>query len=262
MSARDAESGSSGYRGGSGSAGGLGNGGLGGGMGGGFGGGGAARMGGAGNQTGLGTGTTTFGNSAFGRAGGNAVAYGMRDAASLNRAGMGPTAGSFGNFRAPSGAAMFGGSPVQGQSFSGQNMGQALSQAARAQAAWQAARSQRPQVGGLLGGPGPQIGAAYNPLSSIQAPAYNPLVDVQPGLPPLTVDNLPKPPTAPMPGVDMHIGRPLMGGGYNPWSGNGAYPPGFGTQTAPGKTDFGDPQRVAPGKGNFQGNFNGFKGYY
>lgn len=66
MSARDAESGSSTYKGGSGRAGGLGNGGLGGGMGGGgnYGGGmggGAARYGGLGNRTGLTTGNRMVG---------------------------------------------------------------------------------------------------------------------------------------------------------------------------------------------------------
>ena len=146
MSARDSASGSSTYKGGSGGAGGLGNGGVGGGMGGGYRGGGAGYNAGAGSRTGLTTGNTTYGNTAFGRPGGNAVAYGMRDAASLGRAGMGPTVGSFGNFRTPSGAAMFGNSPVQGQSFRGMNMGQALSQANRAQA------RQPASVPGLLGG--------------------------------------------------------------------------------------------------------------
>ena len=152
MSARDSASGSSTYKGGSGGAGGLGNGGIGGGMGGGYRGGGAGYNGGAGSRTGLTTGNTTYGNTAFGRPGGNAVAYGMRDAASLGRAGMGPTVGSYGNFRTPSGAAMFGNSSVQGQSFRGMNMGQALSQANRAQA-------RQPQVDGLLGGAPAPAGA-------------------------------------------------------------------------------------------------------
>ena len=153
MSARD-DFGSSAGRGPG--AGGLGNGGLGGGMSAGLRGGGAGYNAGAGSRTGLTTGTTTYGNTAFGRPGGNAVAYGMRDAASLNRAGMGPTVGSFSNFRTPSGAAMFGNSSVQGQSFYGQNMGQALSQANRAQA-------RQPQVGGLLGGAPLAAGAPSYP---------------------------------------------------------------------------------------------------
>ena len=78
MSARDSESGSSSYKGGSGRAGGLGNGGIGGGMGGGgnYGGGmggGAGRMGGIGSRTGLTTGNQMFGGIAFGRPGGNAM---------------------------------------------------------------------------------------------------------------------------------------------------------------------------------------------
>lgn len=216
MSARDAESGSAGYRGGSGRAGGLGNGGLGGGMGGGFGGGGAARMGGAGNQTGLGTGTTMYGNSAFGRAGGMAAGYGM----------MG-RGGALGNLRNLDGSAMVPRAPA------------------------------RPA--GLLGGatPQPMPAMPYEPITSVPLPPINPLIDVQPGLPPLSGVPVPG-----MPGVNMRLGRALMGGGYNPWSGNSAYPPGFGTQTAPGKTDFGDPQRVAPGKGDFQGSFNGSRGFY
>ena len=77
MSARDAESGSSSYKGGSGRAGGLGNGGIGGGMGGGgnYGGGmggGAGRNGGIGNQTGLTTGNRMYGGMAYGRPGGMA----------------------------------------------------------------------------------------------------------------------------------------------------------------------------------------------
>ena len=75
MSARDAESGSSTYKGGSGRAGGLGNGGIGGGMGGGGNhgggmGGGAGRNGGIGNQTGLTTGNRMIGGVAYGRPGG------------------------------------------------------------------------------------------------------------------------------------------------------------------------------------------------
>lgn len=159
MSARDSESGSSTYKGGSGRAGGLGNGGIGGGMGGGGnygggGGGGAGRNGGIGSRTGLTGGNTTYGNTAFGRSGGRVAAYGTRDAQSLARAGMAPTVGSFGNFRTPTGQAMFAGSPVQGQSFYGRNMGQALSQAQRAQAAWQQAQSPA-SVPGLLAEPVP-----------------------------------------------------------------------------------------------------------
>lgn len=81
MSARDAESGSSTYKGGSGRAGGLGNGGIGGGMGGGGNwgggmGGGAGRNGGMNSRTGLTTGNGMFGGMAFGRPGGMAMNLG------------------------------------------------------------------------------------------------------------------------------------------------------------------------------------------
>lgn len=98
MSARDAESGSSSYRGGSGRAGGLGNGGIGGGMGGGGNwgggmGGGAGRNGGIGNQTGLTTGNRMYGGVAFGRPGGPAMnpgAWGVRPSPPI---GQGPLSG-------------------------------------------------------------------------------------------------------------------------------------------------------------------------
>lgn len=106
MSARDSESGSSTYKGGSGSAGGLGNGGIGGGMGGGGnygggGGGGAGRNAGIGSRTGLTTGTKMVGTpgrdglSATGRPGGmarNPGAWGMRPQSSIARGTLGAPA--------------------------------------------------------------------------------------------------------------------------------------------------------------------------
>jgi hypothetical protein len=97
MSARDAESGSSTYKGGSGRAGGLGNGGIGGGMGGGgnYGGGmggGAGRNGGIGNRTGLTTGNRMVGGVAKGRPGGLAMnpgAWGVRPTAPVRSGPMG-----------------------------------------------------------------------------------------------------------------------------------------------------------------------------
>lgn len=94
MSARDAESGSSTYKGGSGRAGGLGNGGVGGGMGGGgnYGGGmggGAARNGGIGSRTGLTTGNRMYGGTAVGRPGGmaqNPGAWGVRPSPAITQA--------------------------------------------------------------------------------------------------------------------------------------------------------------------------------
>ncbi len=95
MSARDAESGSSTYKGGSGRAGGLGNGGIGGGMGGGgnYGGGmggGAGRNGGIGNRTGLTTGNRMYGGVAQGRPGGLAYNPGAWGVAPTPRVGQGP----------------------------------------------------------------------------------------------------------------------------------------------------------------------------
>lgn len=96
MSARDAESGSSSYKGGSGRAGGLGNGGIGGGMGGGGNwgggmGGGAGRNGGIGNRTGMMTGNMMYGGMAMGRPGGMAMnpgAWGQRPQAPVQQAPM------------------------------------------------------------------------------------------------------------------------------------------------------------------------------
>lgn len=255
MSARDSESGSSTYKGGSGSAGGLGNGGIGGGMGGGGnygggGGGGAGRNGGIGSRTGMTTGKDWYGNTAFGRSGGNVIGYGMRDARSLGRAGMGPTVGSFGNFRTPTGQAMFAGSPVQGMTFNGMGMGQALSQAQRAQAAWEAAQ-RRQSVPGLLGGAQPAGISATPQYPGVEAemalPEYppvddNPLIDVQPGLPPLSGV-----PTAPI--------------RFGPWPGQSAIPNNPATfrpgAVQVGKTDnlARQPKSNPTGKGDFQGNF-------
>lgn len=105
MSARDAESGSSSYKGGSGRAGGLGNGGIGGGMGGGGNwgggwGGGAGRMGGMGNRTGMMTGNMMYGGMAMGRPGGMAMnpgAWGQRPQAPVQQGPMGQPPGLLGN---------------------------------------------------------------------------------------------------------------------------------------------------------------------
>lgn len=96
MSARDAESGSSTYKGGSGSAGGLGNGGVGGGRGGGGnygggsgGGGGAGRNGGINSRTGLTTGNHMYGGTAYGRPGGyaqNPGAWGVHPQPAVSQA--------------------------------------------------------------------------------------------------------------------------------------------------------------------------------
>lgn len=98
MSARDAESGSSSYKGGSGRAGGLGNGGIGGGMGGGgnYGGGmggGAGRNGGIGSRTGLTTGNRMIGGVAYGRPGGPAMNPGAWGIAPTPAIAQGPLSG-------------------------------------------------------------------------------------------------------------------------------------------------------------------------
>jgi hypothetical protein len=226
-------------------AGGLGNGGVGGGMGGGFGGGGAGRGGGIGSNTGMSTGKDWYGNTAYGRPGGQVQAYGMRDARSLGQAGMGPTAGSYGNFRTPTGQAMFAGSPVQGQSFRGMGMGQALSQAQRAQQAWQA---QRPaSVPGLLGGAPtpasappatftPQLpGMFYPPAAAVpQAPLPD---EVIPGFddvytPPAQVD-LPKPTLAAPGTYTRSVRTPGGWPGQNTYYGRGEAGKVFDTDRVP-----------------------------
>ena len=60
---------------------------------------------------GITTGSTIHGNTAFGPAGGNAIGHATRDARSLAGAGIGPSTGTYSNFRTPSGAPMFGAGP-------------------------------------------------------------------------------------------------------------------------------------------------------
>lgn len=153
MSARDAESGSSSYKGGSGAAGGLGNGGVGGGMGGGGNhgggyGGGAGRNGGMASGTGLTTGNNWYGNTAFGQAGGFARGYAMRDPASLRNAGMGPTMGSYSNFNTLNGQPMFNGA-LSGQSFAAPNANAAYGGAAAQYAAMMAAKQSQTMKPGV-----------------------------------------------------------------------------------------------------------------
>jgi hypothetical protein len=99
MSARDSASGSSDWHGGGGSfgngGGGAQNGGIGGGMGGGGWGGGAGYNGGYQSRQGMSTGTTMYGNTAFGSPGEMARAFATR-----------ARDGSLSNFRAPNGAAL------------------------------------------------------------------------------------------------------------------------------------------------------------
>lgn len=241
-------------------AGGLGNGGVGGGFGGGANGGmgaGAGRNGGYDNRTGLGTGATMYGNTAFGRPGGMATGYATRDMASLARAGMGPMAGSYGNFRDLNGQQMFAGSPVQGQSFTAMGAGQALSQAQRAQAAWQAAQQppQRPHVGGLLDDEKVLSIEDLPPEMPPAAPAVNPILSMpnympafmNPILGPNFMNTYPRGSTF----TQNNLGNPYDQ--YQP-----------APKGAPGKGDYqGQQPAVAGGKADYQGsNFNGYKGYY
>jgi len=181
MSARDSESGSSSYKGGSGNAGGLGNGGVGGGMGGGHRGGGAGYNGGIGSRTGMSTGKDWYGNTAFGRPGGMATGYAMRDAASLRAAGMGPTMGSFGQFRTLQGNAMFPGLNNPGMSMRGMNAQQAAQALASLQQQQMAAR-QPGVIGRLQNGTVPTPAAAPPPQAAVPPPQQR-IIGYLPGWP-------------------------------------------------------------------------------
>lgn len=92
----------------------------------------------------------------------------MRDPRSLGAAGIGPMAGQFGQFKTMQGNPMFAGSPVQGQTFTGMNAMQALSQAQRAHAAWAAAQQ---HVGGILGVAHPAVD------QEMSLPTYDPTIE-------------------------------------------------------------------------------------
>lgn len=250
----------------------LANGGVGGGFGGGAPGGGVGggRNGGYGGQTGLTTGNKMPGNSAFGRAGGMAQAYGMRDAASLKAAGMGPSMGSYGNFKNPDGSPMFAGSPVQDMMFRGPNMGAALGAAQVQQAAYEAAN--RPQVGGLLdpAGPQPSIGPAVTPtIEDVPLPP-NPTTLPQIGMP-VAPDFLQRAVATPRRAVNIAGGlnpsQPQQPQTYNFNSGfaNSAYSnPSLGTP-APGGSGLGkynsySQGTAAGGKGDLRGPAGGSVG--
>ena len=79
---------------------------------------------GDGVNLGLTTGTTWYGNTAFGPAGGMATGYATRDGQSLAGAGMAPTMGTYSNFNTMNGQPMFGGA-LGGQGFNGMNANQA-----------------------------------------------------------------------------------------------------------------------------------------
>lgn len=91
---------------------------------------------GNGKSLGLTTGNTWHGNTAFGPSGGDATGYATRDYKSLSNAGMGPSMGSYSHFKDMNGNDMFGGSPIQGQSFSAMSGNKAYNNANQAYQAW------------------------------------------------------------------------------------------------------------------------------
>lgn len=91
-------------------------------------------------NTGLKTGSTIYGNTAFGPAGGAATGYATRTGP---MSGMGPSVGAFSNFRTPTGAPMVGGA-LQNRAVTARNPQQALGMLQAL------AGVQRPRVGGLL----------------------------------------------------------------------------------------------------------------
>ena len=148
MSYRD-DSSSSSRSGGPGGGAGQGGGGNGGGSGGNSGGGGGNGGGsgggftnnqgawnGNGKSLGLTTGKTWHGNTAFGPSGGDATGYATRDYKSLSNAGMGPSMGAYSHFKDMNGNDMFGGSPIQDQSFNAMSGNKAYNSANQAYQAW------------------------------------------------------------------------------------------------------------------------------
>ena len=117
-------------------------------------------------NTGLKTGSTIYGNTAFGPAGGRAVGYATRSGP-IN--GMGPSVGTFSNFRTPAGAPMVGGA-LQNRAVTARNPQQALGMLQAL------AGVQRPRVGGLLADEGvtvgdiPSITPAAGPVVAPQEP--------------------------------------------------------------------------------------------
>lgn len=113
----------------------------------------SSRAGGRNGGAGLGiqTGSTIYGNTAFGPAGGKAVGYATRTGPI---SGMGPSVGTFSNFRTPSGAPMVGGA-LQNRAVTARNPQQALGML---QALAGTQRPSTPRVGGLLADEGVTVG--------------------------------------------------------------------------------------------------------
>lgn len=169
MSIRDSASGSSDWHGGGGSfsnGGASANGGLGGGMGGGGGGGGSGAYQSA--RTGINTGKDWYGNTAFSTPGSALAAqYAMRDADSLARAGMGPTAGTYSQYKTLTGAPMFPGLP---NPMAGVNAPSAMAGASKLADMQRAMAAAQARVGGLLSGEGVVTGPIPNVMPTAAPP--------------------------------------------------------------------------------------------
>ena len=124
-----------------------------------------------GTGTGLSTGKTMFGNTAFGPAGGRATGYATN---TRPPSGMGPSIGSFSNFRNLDGSAMIGGG-LQNRAVAARNPVQALGMLRALQAAQAPQRPSGGRVGGLLDGEQVAVGpstvqpAAASPVARIKA---------------------------------------------------------------------------------------------
>lgn len=133
----------------------------------------SAKSGGNLSSNGLGvrTGSTTYGNTAFGPAGGMAQGYATN---SRVGSGMGPSIGSFSNFRNLDGSAMIGGG-LQNRAVAARNPVQALGMLRALQAAQAPQRPSGGRVGGLLDGEQVAVGpstvqpAAASPVARIKA---------------------------------------------------------------------------------------------
>ena len=137
---------------------------------------------GDGVNLGLTTGTTWYGNTAFGPAGGMATGYATRDGQSLAGAGMGPTMGTYSNFNTMNGQPMFGGA-LGGQGFNGMNANQAYGAAQNWYQALQA-YAQAKKAGNTGTAPLPPLGAR---LATTPPPAVPPVPSLVPGPQPSVV---------------------------------------------------------------------------
>ena len=143
----------------------------------------SARSGGniSSNGLGLTTGSTIHGNTAFGPAGGMAQGYATN---SRVGSGMGPSMGTFSNFRNLDGSAMFGGG-LQNRAVAARNPQQALGMLQALQAAQASRGTLKGRVGGLLDGEDVTVGpttvvprAAIPPTITGPWPGQSTLLDL------------------------------------------------------------------------------------